>query len=367
MNFYTINRGVFRRLLSYFSYQSTKIQYRTKIKKLIKIHNCKPLSKLQKKEIKDYYASFGFKNTNTNWHRFYTHMSGEFYKEYIPEDLFYNVIIPNLNMTNLHSGLTDKSLLDRIFHDIKQPETVLKNINGIYYEGKENKIIQFKEAIKNCAKYSSLIIKPSIDSGGGKNIIVFNLKDGISDYKDMTIAELIKLYNKDFIIQKLISQHSKMSSLNPSSVNTLRIVTLLIKDEVEFMQGVVRIGGIDSRVDNTSQGGIWCKIKAGGILSERGYNKSLNSVLETDSKIKLKDFVIPDYDKIIKEVKNLHKQIPYFRFVSWDFAIDSSGEAVLIEYNVRAPGIDGQFTHGPIFKKFTSEILNNCKINKFQT
>ena len=112
--------------------------------------------------------------------------------------------------------------------------------------------------------------------------------------------------------------------------------------------------------------GCWARLR-GSILSERGYNKSLNSVLETDSKIKLKDFVIPDYDKIIKEVKNLHKQIPYFRFVSWDFAIDSSGEAVLIEYNVRAPGIDGQFTHGPIFKKFTSEILNNCKINKFQT
>lgn len=365
MNFYSINRGLYKRLHSYFSYQSTKFQYRTKIKKLIKTHNCKNLSKIQVREIKEYYASFGFKNINTNWHQFHSHMSGKYFREYIPEDLFYSVIVPHLNRVKTHAGLTDKNLLNKLFKGVKQPETIIKNINGFYYDGKENKIIQIKEVLKKCNNYSSLIIKPSIDSGGGKNVMAFNLMKGITDFNDTSVDNLIQSFNKDFIIQKFITQHEKMSLLNPTSINTIRITSLLINDEVEILGRVVRIGGIYSRVDNTSQGGIWCKIKGGGILSERGYNKLLNSVLETDSKIKLKDFVIPNYDKIIKEVKILHKQIPYFRFVSWDFAIDSTGETVLVEYNVRAPGIDGQFIHGPLFGKFTSEILNYCKINKF--
>lgn len=168
MNFYSINRGLYRRLHSYFSYQSTKIQYRTKIKKLIKSFNCKPLSKKQINDIREYYSSFGFKNINLNWHRFYTHYSGEFYKEYIPEDLFYNVVIPNLNMNKAHSGLTDKSLLDRLFQSVKKPQNIIKNINGVYFDGWENNIIGFEEVLKICNKYSSLIIKPSIDSGEEK-------------------------------------------------------------------------------------------------------------------------------------------------------------------------------------------------------
>ena len=119
MNFYTVNRGLNKRLHNYFSYQSRKAQYRSKIKKINKDFRCRSLSTEQIKEIKDYYASFRFKNISTNWHKFNTHFSGKFYKEYIPEDLFYNVIIPNLNMVKMHPALTDKNLLSKLFKGVK--------------------------------------------------------------------------------------------------------------------------------------------------------------------------------------------------------------------------------------------------------
>lgn len=366
-NFYTINKGISKRLLYYFSYQSMKVLCNSKISKIAKNSNSKPLSIKQIDEIREYYSSFGFKNINTKWHKVYTHLSGEFHKEYIPEDLFYNVIIPNLNMTKMQIALTDKNLLDKLFYGTKQPDTIIKNINGIYYENKKNEIIEIKEVLNECNKCSSLIIKPSVDSGGGKDVIVFNLKNGKTDYKNLTIHDLIKLYDKDFIIQKLIKQHKQMSLLNSSSVNTLRFVTLLINGGIEILATNIRIGGRESRVDNASQGGIWCKIKKNGCLSEKGFSKSLNFVLETDSKIKLKDFKIPNYVKAIEEVKRLHVQIPHFRFIAWDLAVDSSGEIVLIEYNVRAPGIDSQVTGKPIFNKFTNEILSQCELNLFSS
>ena len=86
MNFYKINSAIFKRLYLYFSYRAGIIQYRNKIKKLIFNLNCKQLTKAQVKEIKVYYASCGYRNINTNWHRLYTHTSGNFYKEYIKPD-----------------------------------------------------------------------------------------------------------------------------------------------------------------------------------------------------------------------------------------------------------------------------------------
>lgn len=365
MNFYTINRGVNKRLQNYFSYQARRVQYGNKVKRAIKFLNCNPLTKSQIKEAQEYYASFGFKNLNTDWHRYFTHVSGKFYKEYMPEDIFHNVIEPNLNMFNMLPALTDKNLLNKLFERVKQPKTIIKNINGFFYDGETNINIQLDEVIKNCNKYSKLIIKPTIGSYGGNDIVVFNINDNQTDYNSLSIKDLIKIYNKNFIIQEYLVQHKQMSLLNPSSVNTIRSTTFLIDDEVKFLRNIVRIGGKGSFLDNSSQGGIFCYIKSEGVLSEKGYIDPGKSVLVTDSKMKLKGFKIPNYNKIKENIKNLHKQIPYFKIVSWDIAIDNLGDAVLIEYNVQGQGIDGQYAFGPLFGKYTDEILRSSKVDKF--
>ena len=35
----------------------------------------------------------------------------------------------------MHPALTDKNLLDRFFNGIKHPEIIAKNLNGVYYDG----------------------------------------------------------------------------------------------------------------------------------------------------------------------------------------------------------------------------------------
>jgi len=365
LNFYTINRGLNKRLHNYFSYRSRKIVYGNKIKREINELRCRKLTNSQKKEIKKYFASFGFKSINMSWHRYYTHLSGEFYKEYIPEDLYYNVFEPSLNMLKMYPALTDKNLLGKLFKGVKQPESVLRNINGVFYTGDGSDIIRMKDGIEECKKYSKLIIKPSLESGGGKNIVVFNVNGNHTDHNNMLLEDLIKSYKTDFIVQKYLVQHEQMSLLNPNSVNTLRMKSLLINDKVEILGSIVRIGGLNSFVDNTSQGGIYCGIEPEGILSEKGYHGDGKFKIKTETKIKLKDFMIPNYNKIREDIIELHKQIPYFKFISWDIAIDQNGESVLIEINVFGQGVHAQHTYGPLFGKFTDEVLSNCKLYKF--
>ncbi len=364
MNFYRINRGLYKRLHKYFSYQSLKYLYRNEVKKKIYRLKCKPLSRSQKREIKDYYSKFGFKNICTDWHRLYTHMSGKFYKEYIPEDFFYNVVEPSLNMKVMFPALMDKNLLDKLFTDIKQPKTIIKNINGVFIDGDSGKFLKLELVLKKCLQFPKLVIKPSIDSGGGKdvNIITLNNK-GITDLDGLTLEQLLRKYDKNFIIQELFIQHKQMSLLNPDSVNTIRFKTLYVNEKIVNLYSVVRIGSKGAKVDNTSQGGFFCKIDKNGILVEKGFYGSGIHTLKTETGIILKDFQIPNYFQIKSKVLELHKQIPHFKMISWDITIDENEEATLLEYNVLGQGFSEEF--GPMFYEYMDEILSNCEVKLF--
>jgi len=272
-----------------------------------------------------------------------------------------------LNMMNMTLALTDKNLLNKIIKGIEQPKTIIKNINGYFYFEDENKILNIDEVVNKCSAYSKLVIKPTIGSNGGNDVIVFSIKDNRTDYKNLTILELIKSYDKNFIVQNWIEQHSEMSLLNYNSVNTIRSKTLMINGEVKFLSDLLRIGGEGAFVDNTTQGGIFCVIKPDGSLYTEGFNSNDEVILETQSKIKFKDFVIPEFSKIKEVIKKLHLQIPYFKMVSWDIAVNSYGEPVLIEFNVMSQGVNSQFAYGPLFGKYTDDILDSINYNKFQT
>lgn len=364
--FLRANKAILKRLHHYFEYQIIKKDHsKFRTRKFVKDLGCKQLSKAQIKEIKDYYASFGFKNINTEWHRFFTHVSGKFYKEYIPVEFFHNVIEPNLNETKMDPALKDKNLLSKIFTGVKQPKSIIKNINGYFYDGDTHNLLELPDVLKKCKKHSKLIIKPSLDSGGGKNIIVFKIENNITNYKKLSIEEILNLYDKNYIIQIFFKQHEQMEKLNPSSVNTLRIQSLFINNKIEILASIVRIGGKNSDVDNLSRGGCYCNISSEGVLNKQGYHSNAHAVLETDTKVKFDGFEIPNYINILKDVKNLHVQMPYFKIIAWDIAINEDGEGVLIEHNPFMQIIFHQYAVGPLFGKFTDEILDQCEIRMF--
>jgi len=349
----------------FFTNQSRKKLYQDKINKLVKKFKPKELSKAQVKEINEYYASYGINNIKTSWHKLCTHVSGEFHKEYIPEDLFYNFIEPNLNMYKMHPGLTDKNLLNRIFKGIKQPETIAKNLNGVYLNGNDDSLLEIDGVIKKCLGYSKIVIKPSLDSGGGKNIVVVNLENNTPDANYAEIEKLLISYDKNFSIQSFVKQHERMNLLNPSSLNTIRVVSLLIDNEVKVLICISRIGSTGGDVDNISKGGVACRIQPNGQLSKKGYLYSTQSVLKTGSGTKLEGFEIPGFSKVNEMIQSLHKQIPYFKMISWDIAIDDKRDLVLVEYNVRSQEILGvQLFNGPLFGKYTNDVLESIKNNK---
>ncbi|NHF61538.1 hypothetical protein FK220_019455 [Flavobacteriaceae bacterium TP-CH-4] len=325
---------------------SHNITWKNKIKKLIAAKGTKKLTNTEIEEIHLYFNGYDLQNISTQWHQFYSNCNGKFSAAYLPENIFYIEMEPRLNRVSYFPSLTDKNLLEKLFPTVQQPETVVKNINGCFYGN--GQVIELETALSLCDIGKRLIIKPTLESGGGKNVSLFTSDNGITD-AGQRLKQLFAEYGKDFIVQKVVPQHEVLKALNPSSLNTLRIMTYLEDGAVHILSTIVRIGRKGSYTDNGTTGGISCGIQNNGQFNDVGYQLSGDRFYETDSGIRFKDMKLSFMKKISSTVVKLHHEAPFFKLISWDLAIDESEQIVLIEYNVMGQGINShQLNNGPV-------------------
>lgn len=331
-------------------------RWQRKIKKLLKARGAPSLLNSQIAAIQGFYSGKNLAGIKTYWHNFYSHCNGQFSTGYLPENLFYTVVEPKLNDSQIASVLMDKNLLDKLFPHAKQPETVIKNINGFFFTD-SNEMIPLDAVESVCEKYVTLFIKPTIDSGGGKGVSAFNFTDNYQNTGEKEFGQVLKDYGKNFIIQKKVEQHEILSSLNPTSLNTLRIVSHLKNNKVSILSSIVRMGVRGAIIDNSSAGGISCGIKPNGSLKRIGFKMSGEKSDSTSTGIKFDQIHLPFMSKICDEVQKLHKEVPYFKMVSWDLAVDTKGEVILVEYNIKGQEITfHQLNNGPVLLPLLEEL-----------
>lgn len=322
-------------------------------KNIQKIHSDRELSHEQEKEIKDYFKNLLGIDIPLDWHRYFYKRTGVYSPLFIPTSLYYTDIIGRINQMNFERAYSDKNLTDSILSGIKYPDTVLKNSNGYYYL--KGQAVDKKTAIQACQNLENVIIKPTMQSHGS-GVKKFSAKDGTTTIDNETIGHIFDRYHSDFIIQKVVHQHRQLAALNPSSVNTIRILTYRSGMEVLVPYTVIRIGRQGWDIDNETAGGISTRINKDGTLAKYAFGAPGNDFVEkTDTGVVLEGYQIPSYDKAVETVKRLHLQLPHFNLIGWDIAIDSEGDPVLIEWNVW-PELS-QSANGPAFGEYTERIL----------
>ena len=324
------------------------------IKKKLAQCDVSPLSKVQKDEIKEYWKALTGRIIPTYWHEYFYSRNGYYSVRYVPTCLYHSSIVYRLNSRPLTMAYTDKNTYDSYFEDILRPQTIIRNINGYYFDDK--KPITRKEALERCQYLTDSVIKPSMIGMWGTGVRLFSADNGMIKENE-SIEDLFNQYNSNFIIQKKVEQHEAISSLNPTSLNTLRILSYRSGDEVAVLYAVMRIGRKGKMVDNETAGGINADIDlASGRISDCAYGTPAEKRIEkTDVGTILKGFSIPSFNETLSLVKELHLRLPYFHLVGWDFGIDSDGHPVMIEWN-RCPDLS-QTAHGPAFGDMTEEII----------
>lgn len=318
------------------------------------------LTQQQKKEIQDFYLQNAGNKINLDYHTYYYFRNGIFSPKYVPSSFYKAHLVGRLNDLRVADAYTDKNQYDRLFPQINHPKAIVKCINGYYYYH-NNIPISKNEAIQLCYNLDNAIIKPALESVHGSKVNSLNAKNGVLD-NGKSIEDLFNSYGKHFIVQERIQQHERMAALNPTSVNTIRLLTYRRENTIELLYAVVRIGRKGKIIDNESSGGLTTKINDDGCLAKYLIAPPSEGLLEkTDTGIVVEGYQIPSYEKVVEIVKEMHLQLPYFNLAGWDIAVDTDGKPVFIEWNARTEL--SQSAAGPAFREFTEEVLKTLHTN----
>ena len=300
------------------------------------LENRRKLTREQKKEVQDFYMSMIGKKIPLYCHEYFYSRTGYFTKEYVPNNLYHVDLVPRANNHKLQSAYGDKNMCDILFSGENVAHSILKNMNGYFYF--EGKPVSKEDAVRLCGNLKNVIIKPSRLSEG-KGVQLFSATEGVTTLDGKSISQVFKEYKKDYLIQECVKQHKDMAALNPTSVNTMRILSYRSGMEVLIIYSVVRIGRSGAVVDNQCAGGISTTISKDGKLGKEAFGGfSTDNIEKTDTGIALEGYQLPSYDKAVEMVKRLHLRLPFFNILGWDVAIQEDGGPVLIEFNTN-PGL----------------------------
>ncbi len=193
-----------------------------------------------------------------------------------------------------------------------------------------------------------VIIKPtSLSSGRGVHV-----------YKGEESAEDLK--NGKFLIEEFCVQHSQMSKLNPSSVNTVRLYTALDKDHnPHILSAMIRVGGQGAEVDNYHSGGVGYPIDIDtGYVCGPGADLHGRRFLKhpgTDAKVI--GFEVPNFAELKEFVFKATQVIKEARLIAWDVCVLEDGFE-LIEANYDG---DSGFMQSPLQQGRRKEIMSLLK------
>lgn len=322
-----------------------------------KLANLVPLSDAQRKEIEDFWRPYRDVSKDMQWFEFYNWCSDgkADIKRYIPDNIYYAEVDFFFTDPRRSYELDDKNLYDMFFYGVNMPATVLRKCKGMLLD-KDYHLITLDQAIELCRQAGYVISKPTRNSAGGKGISFIDFSS------DGAVDELKKCleYPRDLIIQEVVKQHESINRLYAGSINSLRIMSMMIDGEVRIISSVLRMGRDGAKVDNTSNGGLVVGIQSDGRLREVGFDKTGKKWTKHPQGGVFKDSLIVGYDKCEQLIRDISGRLASTTpLISWDLAVDENGEPMIIEVNLTFGGVNiHQMCNGPIFGDMTEKILD---------
>ena len=174
--------------------------------------------------------------------------------------------------------------------------------------------------------YGKVIVKPIASTQGRGIAIIEYAQDSIKAWTQ-------KLAFSDYIVEQYITQHPAMNRINPTSVNTVRICTVLDASHTAHVIGAgLRCGGAGSYVDNFHHGGVAYPIDIEhGVVCGRGKKTSdhkLYSCHPATGTLML-GFAIPHWDMVMQSAKEAAEMSDRVAYLGWDIAVTEDGVEII--------------------------------------
>lgn len=133
------------------------------------------------------------------------------------------------------------------------------------------------------------------------------------------------------ILEERVIQSNVMASLNPSSVNTMRVFTFKTTDGLVIGPCILRVGQTGAFVDNGGSGGILVGIDSKTGHAETDGRDELLHVYEEHpgTHTVFRGFQVPDWDELLSLTKEVSMQLPTLGYIAWDFAHTDNGWLII--------------------------------------
>ncbi len=244
-------------------------------------------------------------------------------EEKTKSDSFDRSILESTMLPLLHNKYLFWSYLER--HKIPVVPVLAHSIEGNIYSLSNIKLVELDRFF---VKATNAIC--------GLDVFLVTVENGrfLLNGEEIDISTIVKKH--DYIFQPAIENHPEIKVINPTALNTVRLVTCRKKDRTLelFDSGALRTGRANVNVDNLAQGGIGIGIDEDGRLKRYGYTYDKNycySKLEIhpDSNIVFEGRSIPFYWESVDLVLKAHELFPNIKTIGWDVAITSDGPLLL--------------------------------------
>ena len=142
-----------------------------------------------------------------------------------------------------------------------------------------------------------------------------------------------------FVVEELIEQGDELAVIHKESINTVRLVTFKVNNDVHIIGGALRMGVGESTVDNAGAGGIYASIdtNAGIVNSMACDNINNHYSVHPDSNCKIVGFDLPQWNQAITMVVEMAMKCGGATVIAWDLAYSKKGWLVIEGNDVGEP------------------------------
>ena len=284
------------------------------------------------------------------YHRLYKQMTGNFFPEYIPEDVMWMYVDRYLSDRKESAIADNKCDYYEIFKGLSMPIAYALRKNEVW-TNPQGDLLSSQEVLDIIRSHEEVVIKKATDSECGMGVFFVRGKDITDD----DFANYLSI-DTDLVIQEVVKQHPVLSKPHPSSVNCYRIDTYVLDGKANFASCDLKIGGADSRTDNTHQNGANIAINQDGEIMDLVYSDIYTCVDEIPGLNA--GMNAPGFHDAVRLCLEAHLRVPQFRFIGWDIAITEDETPTIIEANFSLSGIRYDQNCSPLFGTNTRAILD---------
>ena len=197
-----------------------------------------------------------------------------------------------------------------------------------------------------------LIVKPVMGMMG-RDIRIYDVHDNLKElYRQITALG-------PSIAEEYVFQSGILHEINPSSLNTIRVITLRDGESITPLCAMVRFGREGSAVDNLHSGGVAAVVELSDGRTADGFTMTRNHLaVHPDSGKKISGITIPRWKEVLDFCVRAHRKMPDgLNLIGWDVCVDDT-QLMLIEGNGDpgfAPYLKGNPNCWKLFKQYFSE------------